>query len=89
MPLLQRVGGPPQPGFGLRGDVHLRIPAWADARTRVAVNGKKVQGAVVTGRFLALQRSCNNGDRVEFEIGMPLRLEAGLVNHFAPESVLV
>jgi hypothetical protein len=56
--------------------VYLRIPAWADAKTRVSINGKRVDNEVVPGKFLALQRTWKNGDRVEFEIGMPLRLEA-------------
>jgi DUF1680 family protein len=56
--------------------VYLRIPAWADAKTRVSINGKRVEGEVVPGKFLALSRSWKAGDRVEFEIGMPLRLEA-------------
>ncbi len=56
--------------------VYLRIPAWADAKTRVSINGKRVESEIVPGRFLALQRTWKNGDRVEFEIGMPLRLLA-------------
>jgi len=56
--------------------VYLRIPAWSDAKTRVSINGKRVDNEVVPGKFLALQRTWKNGDRVEFELGMPLRLEA-------------
>jgi DUF1680 family protein len=56
--------------------VYLRIPAWADAKTRVSVNGKKIDADVVPGKFLALSRTWQGGDRVQFEIGMPLRLEA-------------
>jgi hypothetical protein len=55
---------------------YLRIPAWANAKTRVSINGKRVDAEVVPGKFLALNRSWRAGDRVEFEIGMPLRLEA-------------
>ena len=55
--------------------VYLRIPAWADAQTRVSINGKRVQGEAAPGKFLALTRNWKTGDRVEFEIGMPLRLE--------------
>jgi len=55
---------------------YLRIPAWADGKTRVAINGKRVEEEVVPGKLLALRRPWKNGDRVEFEIGMPLRLEA-------------
>lgn len=58
-----------------RFTVYLRIPAWADEKTRISVNGKRVEKEIVAGRFFALQRSWKSGDRVEFEIGMPLRLE--------------
>lgn len=56
--------------------VYLRIPAWSDARTSVSINGKRVETNVIPGTFLALQHNWKNGDRVEFEIGMPLRVEA-------------
>ena len=56
--------------------VHLRIPGWADAKTRVSINGKRVEGEPTPGRFFAVTRTWKDGDRVEFEIGMPLRLEA-------------
>jgi uncharacterized protein len=55
--------------------IYLRIPAWADSKTRVSINGKRVDNQVAPGKFLALQRSWKTGDRVELEIGMPLRLE--------------
>jgi DUF1680 family protein len=54
----------------------VRVPAWADAKTRISVNGKKVEGDLVAGKFFALPRTWKNGDRVEFEIGMPLSLQA-------------
>src|SRR5436190_4096415 len=56
--------------------VYLRIPAWTDAKTRISVNGKRAVGDIVPGKFFALARTWKNGDRVEFEIGMPLRLQA-------------
>jgi DUF1680 family protein len=31
--------------------VYLRIPAWADAKTLVSVNGKRVEGDVTPGSF--------------------------------------
>ena len=49
------------------------------------VNGKPAQGDVVPGRFFALQRNWRDGDRIEYEIGMPLRLEA--VNDQNPQLV--
>ena len=56
--------------------IHLRVPAWADTNTRIAVNGKRAEGDPVAGKFFELSRTWKNGDRVDFEIGMPLRLQA-------------
>ncbi len=56
--------------------VYLRVPAWTDAKTRISVNGKRVEGDIAPGKFFALPRTWKNGDRVEFEIVMPLRLQA-------------
>jgi hypothetical protein len=56
--------------------VYLRVPAWTDAKTRVSVNGKRVEGDLVPGKFFALSRSWKNGDRIEYEISMPLKLQA-------------
>ena len=56
--------------------IYVRIPAWADAKTRISINGKRVESDLVAGRFFALPRTWKNGDRVEFEIGMPLSLQA-------------
>jgi hypothetical protein len=56
--------------------VYLRIPAWAGAKTRVQVNGGNVDRPVEPGKFLAIQRTWKDGDRVEMELEQPLRLEA-------------
>jgi uncharacterized protein len=56
--------------------VYLRIPAWIGPKTTVSVNGRKVEDEVAPGRFLALQRTWKDGDRLEVEFEMPLRLEA-------------
>jgi len=55
--------------------VYLRVPAWADAKTRVSVNGKRVEGDIASGKFFELSRTWKNGDHVEFEIGMPLSVQ--------------
>jgi DUF1680 family protein len=55
--------------------IYLRVPEWTDAKTRISVNGKRAEGEPVAGRFFELSRTWNQGDRVEFEIGMPLRLQ--------------
>ena len=40
------------------------------------MNGKKVDSEIAPGKFLALQRTWKDGDRLEVEFEMPLRLEA-------------
>jgi hypothetical protein len=56
--------------------IYVRVPAWSDANTRIHINGKRAEGEVVAGQFFELTRTWKNGDRVEYEIGMPLRLDA-------------
>ncbi|HEY2819882.1 MAG TPA: beta-L-arabinofuranosidase domain-containing protein [Candidatus Acidoferrum sp.] len=56
--------------------IYVRVPAWADAKSRIAVNGKAVEGEVTPGKFFAINRTWKNGDRIEYEIGMPLSLQA-------------
>jgi len=55
--------------------VYVRIPGWAGAKTTVAVNGSRVQTDPVPGKFLALQRTWKDSDRIEMEMEMPLTLE--------------
>jgi len=54
----------------------IRIPAWAGAKTTVRINGGRAEEAVEPGKFLALKRTWKDGDRIEVEFEMPLRLEA-------------
>jgi len=61
--------------------LYLRIPAWAKSDPVVMVNGQQVQGDIQTGTFSAVKRSWKDGDRIEIELPMPLRLEPVDVNH--------
>lgn len=56
--------------------VYVRIPAWAGGKTNLSVNGRRTENAIEPGRFLPLQRTWKNEDRIELELEMPLRLEA-------------
>jgi DUF1680 family protein len=56
--------------------VMLRIPAWAGNKTRVAVNGRAVEGDVKPGTFFPVERTWKNGDRIEVSFDMPMTLEA-------------
>src|SRR5262249_20141254 len=54
---------------------YVRIPAWAGAKTILSLNGQRADNQIVPGKFLALQRTWKDGDRIELELEMPLRLE--------------
>jgi uncharacterized protein len=56
--------------FALR----LRIPGWAGSGAVIRVNGSPVSPSVVTG-FATLRRSWKDGDRIDLELPMPMRLE--------------
>jgi DUF1680 family protein len=60
--------------------LRLRIPAWAqnvatDAGTSIQVNGLPVSAPVSKG-FATLRRKWKDGDRVELNLPLPMRLEA-------------
>ena len=65
--------------------VYLRIPAWVGPKTSVSVNGRKIENEIAPGKFLALERAWKDGDRLELEFEMPLRLEA--IDHENPNNV--
>jgi hypothetical protein len=56
--------------------VYVRIPEWAGAKSSLSLNGNRTSNELLPGKFLALQRTWKDGDRVELELEMPLRLEA-------------
>ena len=56
--------------------VYLRIPAWVDRDPLVSVNGKRISSPMRAGSFAPIRRTWKDGDRIELELPMPLRLEA-------------
>ena len=56
--------------------VYLRVPKWAGSKTAIAVNGRAVSTDLKPGKFVPLRREWKDGDRIEYNIDMPLRLEA-------------
>jgi hypothetical protein len=56
--------------------IFLRIPAWAGPKTSVAVNGKRVLAGSEPAKFVRLDRTWANGDRIEIEFDMPTALQA-------------
>jgi DUF1680 family protein len=61
--------------------LHVRIPGWAAPDPVLSVNGKRVSDAVQPGTFAGIRRIWKDGDRVELELPMPLRLEPVDANH--------
>jgi DUF1680 family protein len=61
--------------------VYVRIPGWTKADAVLSVNGNRVSESVQPGTFAAIRRTWKDGDRVELELPMPLRLEPVDANH--------
>jgi uncharacterized protein len=54
---------------------YVRIPEWAGAKTTMSVNGRRIEGEMTPGKFSAVKRTWKDGDRMDIELHMPLRLE--------------
>jgi uncharacterized protein len=61
--------------------VYVRIPAWAAPDPVLSVNGNRVSSSVQPGMFAAIRRTWKDGDRIELELPMPLRLQEVDANH--------
>jgi DUF1680 family protein len=61
--------------------LYLRIPSWVAADPTLSVNGKRVSDEVKPGTFAGIRRTWKDGDRVELELPMSLRVESVDANH--------
>jgi uncharacterized protein len=61
--------------------LYLRIPGWATPDPVVSVNGKRVSESIQPGTFAGIRRTWKDGDRVELELPMPVRLQTVDENH--------
>jgi hypothetical protein len=61
--------------------IYVRIPAWATPNPVLMVNGTRVSDSVEPGTFAPVRRTWKDGDRIQIEFPMPLRLEAVDTNH--------
>jgi DUF1680 family protein len=64
--------------------LRMRIPAWAQGNSTIHVNGMVVQAPVTKG-FATLRRRWKDGDRVELNLPMAMRLEA--IDRQHPDTV--
>jgi DUF1680 family protein len=55
--------------------LYVRIPGWVGPDPALSINGNRVTDGVRPGTFAAIRRTWKDGDRVELELPMPLRLE--------------
>lgn len=69
--------------------VHVRVPAWAGPATKAAVNGRAFSADLRPGTFVPIRREWKDGDRIEYHIDMPLRLEAIDPQHPQTQALLV
>jgi DUF1680 family protein len=61
--------------------LYVRIPEWATPSPVLTVNGKRISSEVQPGTFASIRNTWKDGDRVELELPMPLRIEAVDANH--------
>ncbi len=61
--------------------IYVRIPAWAKPDPVLMINGNRFPGDARPGSFAAIRNTWKDGDRVEIEFPMPLRLEPVDANH--------
>jgi hypothetical protein len=61
--------------------IYLRIPAWTTSNAALSINGKHASEPIQPGSFAAIKRTWSDGDHIELELPMPLRLEAVDTNH--------
>jgi uncharacterized protein len=56
--------------------MHLRIPSWLESSATIKINGKAIEASATPGSYLTVSRTWKNGDSVEMELPMHLRIEA-------------
>lgn len=56
--------------------IKLRYPSWAEKGMRVTVNGEAVEAEAAPGSYMTLDREWNNGDTIQYDIPMTLRVES-------------
>ncbi len=82
--LRQETGFPSEPSTTLtvktakpvQMTVHLRVPYWLTSGGSVRINGKRLEAFAGPGSYLTIGRTWNNGDRIEMDLPMQLRVES-------------
>ncbi|HEY6943596.1 MAG TPA: beta-L-arabinofuranosidase domain-containing protein [Candidatus Acidoferrum sp.] len=61
-------------GAPMKMPVHVRVPYWATRGVSVSINGKKQEVAAKPSSYLTLDRTWNDGDKIEVAMPMSLHL---------------
>ncbi len=61
--------------------IYIRIPHWASPNPVMLVNGAQIANKIEPGTFVSVRRLWKEGDRIQIELPMPLRLETVDANH--------
>ena len=61
-------------GAPVKMPLHVRVPYWAMNGVTVSINGKKQEVAAKPGSYLTLDRTWNDGDKIEVAMPMSLHL---------------
>ena len=64
-----------------------RIPGWAEGAS-LSINGKRQRGAAAPGQFASVHREWADGDRVDLELPLKMRLEPIDVRHSETVALL-
>ena len=59
--------------------LYLRVPTWCGAAS-VKINGKKVPGRFLPGKYIRIERTWEDGDRVELAVPMEIRMRRWQAN---------
>lgn len=78
-PFDERIEFAVTPARPTRFPLYLRVPGWCN-RPAVALNGKAVEWAGDTGRYLVLERTWSAGDRVTLALPMAVSLRTWQAN---------
>lgn len=54
-------------------EIHLRIPGWCKS-SKLKINGQLVSGGTTKNGYRSISRVWKNGDRIEWQLGMPVTL---------------
>jgi uncharacterized protein len=56
--------------------IRLRVPGWLQTAPAVRLNGRALESSAAPGNYVSIRREWKDGDRIDMELPMRLRIEA-------------